>query len=71
MIKPYCVNNDNSKNPEENHEVHTVEHAEKLGISSYKYLGYCSSEEDALQEAKKIYSDADGCAICCPSIHKG
>ena len=26
---------------------------------------------EAVQEGKKYYSDADGCAICCPKAHRG
>lgn len=37
-----------------------------------KDLGYHSSDVKALEYAKSIgYSDADGCAHCCSSVHHG
>lgn len=65
-----CVNKNDEHNPRKNHEVHTVEHAKKLGIKDYKSLGICYSCYEALALAKQIYGDADGCAICCPLCHK-
>ena len=47
------------------------EHAEQLGIRSAQYVGYFESEVEAVAHAKKIYLDADGCAICCPKAHRG
>lgn len=70
-MKYYCINNNQTCNPGFHHEVHTKEHAEQLQISSKTYLGYFSSEIEAVQEGKKYYSDADGCAICCPKAHRG
>lgn len=61
----YYVNNDDTKNPNWHHEVHTEEHANQLGIKNKKYLGYFDNCHDALAEAKKTYSDADGCIVCC------
>ena len=71
MFKHYYVNRNQTHNPGLHHEVHTKEHAEELGISCKLYLGYFSSETAAVAEAKKYYSDADGCAICCPAAHRG
>ena len=67
----YYVNDDVTKNPGLHHEVHTEDHAKKLDIKSKTYVGYFSNEVTAVNEAKKIYSDADGCKICCPKAHKG
>jgi hypothetical protein len=39
--------------------------------SDKTFLGEFYSDEDALKEAKKLYSDADGCAHCCPEINHG
>lgn len=33
-------------------------------------LGWCGSDQEALVKAKQHYSRADGCAYCCPSIHR-
>lgn len=71
VMKHYYINNNQTCNPGFHHEVHTKEHAEQLRISSKTYLGYFSSEVEAVQEGKKYYSDADGCAICCPKAHRG
>ena len=67
----YYVNNNQTLNPGFHHEVHTKEHAEQLGIRSAQYVGYFESEVEAVAHAKKIYLDADGCAICCPKAHRG
>lgn len=70
-ICSYYVNNNQTLNPGFHHEVHTKEHAEQLGIRSAQYVGYFESEVEAVAHAKKIYLDADGCAICCPKAHRG
>jgi len=67
----YYVNNDQTRNPGLHHEVHTEEHANELKISNKTYLGYFSNCVGAKKKAKEIYSDADGCAICCPLCHEG
>ena len=71
MSKLYYINNNQTHNPGFHHEVHTDEHANQLGIVSKQLVGYCSDEIEAVNKAKSIYSDADGCAICCPKAHKG
>ena len=70
MYHYYYVNNNQTLNPGLHHEVHTKEHAEQLGIRSAQYVGYFESEVEAVAHAKKIYLDADGCAICCPKAHR-
>ena len=67
----YYVNNDQTRNPSLHHEVHTEEHANELNISNKTYLGYFANCVGAVEKAKEIYSDADGCATCCPLCHKG
>lgn len=71
MYNFYYVNNNQTRNPGLHHEVHTKEHVEELHIISKTYLGYFENEVEAVSEAKKIYADADGCAICCPKAHRG
>ncbi|MDD2445329.1 MAG: hypothetical protein PHX09_00760 [Clostridia bacterium] len=68
-MQNYCVNRNDEKNPGKDHEVHTVEHAKELKISDYKELGCFSSCHEAVRKAKELYSDADGCKICCPQCH--
>ena len=44
----------------------TIEHAEQLKIGSYTELGSFNDELEAIHKTKEKYSDANGCAICCP-----
>ena len=67
----YVVNCNVTFNPGMHHEVHTLEHARKLGIRNMIDLGYFWDETSAVAAAKQYYSDADGCAICCPRAHRG
>ena len=71
MYHHYYVNTNSTFNPGYHHEVHTEEHAAQLGISSKIYLGYFGNETEAVNAAKGYYSDADGCAVCCPKAHRG
>ncbi len=67
MGKKYYVHNRQQDGSGYNHEVH------KEGCPwmpyNAEYLGEFDSAEDALREAKKKFSDADGCARCCPEIN--
>lgn len=67
----YIVNKNPIYNPGYHHEVHTQEHATKLGIRDMYDLGYHSDEINAVNAAKRYYRDADGCKICCPKAHHG
>jgi len=67
----YYVNNDPTNNPGYHHEVHTEAHTNELRISDKTKIGYFRNEIEAVAAAKNIYSDADGCAICCPLAHTG
>lgn len=69
-MQEYIVNNRDEKNPNDNHEVHTKKHALELHIEFYTSLGVCANAKEAVQKAKKIFPDADGCKICCPEAHK-
>ena len=70
-MEHYYVNNDQTTNPGYHHEVHTEKHARELNISNKSYLGYFSNCTGAVNKAKEIYNDADGCAICCSLCHRG
>ncbi len=70
-MKLYYINNDQTRNPGLHHEVYTSEHAAELRISSKKLVGYYDNEIQAVQAGKSFYSDADGCATCCPRAHRG
>ena len=67
----YVVNKNQTRNPGLHHEVHTLEHANKLGITNRIILGSFSNEVAAVARAKIYYQDADGCATCCPKSHRG
>lgn len=67
----YYINRDETQNPGNHHEVHTKRHAEQLKIRNILFLGIFNNEVEAVQAGKRYYSDADGCATCCPKAHKG
>lgn len=43
--------------------------------NNFVYIGYYSSDMDALKESMKLFPNIsnkiDGCIHCCPSIHRG
>lgn len=61
----YYVNNKSQSNGD--HEVHTD--TCRYLPSDKKYLGDFTNCKDAVREAKKSYSKADGCAYCSNSCH--
>ena len=67
MSKYYV--NDNPQ-PTGEHEVHESECYWLKIAESKTYLGDFSSCQSAIIEAKKHYSNVDGCAHCCPSCHR-
>ena len=69
VITLYVVNNEDKTNPNENHEVHTIEHAITLKIKDYTSLGFHKDGKEALIKAKEKYDDANGCKDCCPEAH--
>lgn len=71
MKQYYYVNKDDTHNPGLHHEVHTQKHLLELKILNAITLGEFEDEIAAVNMAKKYYSDADGCAVCCPRAHKG
>jgi hypothetical protein len=51
------------------HEVH-AEGCYYLSLTQSKtYLGYFDNCREAVREARKKYTDVDGCAFCCPDCH--
>lgn len=71
MATNYYVNNNPTLNPGFHHEVHTAEHALELKIANKTLVGFFTNEVDAVNSAKRIYADADGCKHCCPRAHRG
>ncbi|TVM33702.1 hypothetical protein DQK91_10780 [Oceanidesulfovibrio marinus] len=64
----YYVN----KNPQTNgdHEVHKDGCSYMPQPGNLQYLGSFTDCHGALAEAKKYYSQVDGCYYCCPSCHR-
>ena len=69
MFKHYYVNKETTGNPNYNHEVHTEDCYRLPSVLNRVYLGYFNSCLAAMSKAKTIYSNVDGCAICCPECH--
>lgn len=51
------------------HEVHDENCSYLPSPGHRKYLGEFESCRDAVKEAKKQYSKADGCRYCSPNCH--
>lgn len=63
----YSINKNAQNNGD--HEIHKSGCPyEPLPNNRYD-LGYHPNDESALQAGRRIYSRADGCIHCCPSIH--
>ncbi len=67
----YIINvNEDEKGYNEVHNETTCSHLP--ATYNRKTLGNFSNEIDAVSYAKRIgYTNADGCAHCCPLAHKG
>lgn len=61
----YYVNNKSQSNGD--HEVHVT--SCRYLPSDRTYLGEHASCTTAVTEAKKRYSQSNGCATCCPACH--
>lgn len=64
-MEHYYVNNRKQSNGD--HEVHR-EKCDKIP-SDKKYLGYFSDCKSAVEEAKKTYSQSNGCYYCSEDCH--
>ena len=67
-MKNYYVNTNAQSNGD--HEVHTATCNHLPDISNRKFLGEFWNCQDAVNEAKKFYSNVDGCYYCCYACHK-
>lgn len=63
----YYVNDNGQSNGD--HEVHRNTCYYFAQIASKTYLGYYNSAIPAVVEAKKHYSQSNGCAYCSPEAH--
>ena len=63
----YCIN----KNPQANgdHEMHKDGCSHMPDSENQQDIGSFATCAEALVEAKKIDSDADGCFYCCKECH--
>lgn len=52
------------------HEVHKNNCAYGADRSHRRDLGWHETDSSALTAAGRIYTFVDGCAHCCPSIHR-
>ena len=64
-MKTYYVNNKKQSNGD--HEVHTCDCT--YIPSDKKYLGQFSNCDAAVKEAKKTYSQSNGCKTCSNTCH--
>ena len=69
MKQKYYVNKRRQDGRGYNHEVHKEGCRWIPDFYDALYLGEFSSSEEALEAAKKIYFDADGCMYCCSEIN--
>lgn len=67
IMKKYYVNERAQSNGD--HEVHIESCRYFPSYENRMYLGEFSSCIDAVKEAKKTYTKANGCATCCPACH--
>ena len=51
------------------HEVHRATCGRLPALGNRKCLGFFENSKDALREARKYYSNVDGCYYCCPESH--
>jgi len=68
---PYFCVNKNAQPGSGDHEVHdTASTKNCLPLQANRLaLGYHSSCSSAVREAKRYYTDVNGCAYCAPACH--
>ena len=55
--------------PTGEHEVHASSCRYLPSVENRICLGFFANGKDAVREAKKHYSNVDGCFFCCPEAH--
>ena len=68
MTKFYYVNK--NAQPTGEHEVHSSNCPYLPTIANRLYLGMFDNCAEAIREARKYYSNVDGCYYCCNECHK-
>lgn len=66
-MKSYCVNKNAQDTGE--HEVHTLDCDYLPETENQVYLGKFNTCHGAIREAKKHYSNVDGCYYCSKECH--
>lgn len=67
---PYFCVNKNAQSFSNDHEVHDLSATQCLPLPSNRIdLGFHSDCRGAVQEAKRYYSDVNGCAYCASACH--
>ena len=56
--------------PTGEHEVHKIICDHLPEYYNRQNLGEFNSCQEAVQAARRYYSNVDGCAYCCPACHK-
>ncbi len=72
-MERYFVNTSTLTNPHHNHEVHKTgkcPFGNLVPAGQRQDLGEQPNEIIAVAEARKFYSNADGCAICCSKANR-
>jgi len=64
----YYVNK--NAQPNGDHEVHKESCIFLPETGNRIYLGYFSTCQEAVKEARKYYNQVDGCYFCSPACHK-
>lgn len=68
MGEHYYINK--NAQPTGEREIHKERCVYLPDIINRQYLGMFDNCKEALQEAKKFYSNVDGCYYCAPACHK-
>ena len=55
--------------PTDEHEVHASSCRYLPSVENRICLGFFANGKDAVREAKRYYSNVDGCFYCCPEAH--
>jgi len=67
-MKKYYVNKNAQSNGD--HEVHVKDCTHGPSSENLKYLDEFNNCKDAVKEAKKTYSQSNGCYYCCNECHE-
>lgn len=67
-MKYYILNS--LAQPNGDHEVHNATCTYLPELKNQISLGYCHDDFEALMKARQCFAKADGCAFCCPGIHR-